>query len=48
MDTLINYCNSIDDYSEKYGMTGGLVQKSVTAPVVPAAELLIGHSCTSS
>ena len=26
--------NGIDDYSEKYGMMGGFVQKPVTAPLV--------------
>ena len=29
--------NSIDDYSEKYGMMGGLVQKPVTALVIPGS-----------
>ena len=30
--------NTLDDYSEKYGMMGGLVQKPVTAvPVVPSS-----------
>ena len=33
---VLQLTNSIDDYSEKYGMMGGLVQKPVTAPVVPS------------
>ena len=39
---LVGY--SIDEYAEKYGMMGGLVQKPVIAiPIVPKAELLIGQ-----
>ena len=35
---LLRLSNSIDDYSEKYGMMGVLVQKPVTAvPVVPSS-----------
>ena len=34
----LRLCNTIDDYSEKYGMMGGLAQKPVTAvPVVPSS-----------
>ena len=35
---------SIDEFAEKYGMIGGLVQKPVMAIlIVPKTELLIGH-----
>ena len=37
-DTKIIY--SIDEFAEKYGMMGGLVQEPV---MVPKAELLIGR-----
>ena len=33
------WTNSMDEYSEKYGMMRGLVQKPVTAPVVPIPVL---------
>ena len=35
---------SIDEFAEKYGMMGGLVQEPVMAIlIVPKAELLIGR-----
>ena len=37
MDHDLRLSNTIDDYSEKYGMMGGLVQKPVTAPAVPSS-----------
>ena len=40
---LLRLSNSIDDYSEKYGMMGGLVPSDY-----PAAELLIGQRGPSS
>ena len=41
-DTKIIY--SIDEFAEKYGMMGGLVQEPVMAIlIVPKVELLIGQ-----